>query len=289
MPVLSHRAIRKGPRCLSRIAICVFYCAAAGAQDPASQGQDASFKATVNLVMLDISVTDAAGLPIPDLEKDNFEIKENGKRQTILRFERGEAPISLALVFDYSASMKPYRRSLQVAAQALLSMLRPDDEAFLVVLSDKPFALTEPASVETLLRQDTWREALDKRAPAGRTPLHDALILASDMLSQSTLERRVIIALSDGADNASNASLHDVVAKLYSSNELLYCIGLFKPGDPDTKPGVLRKLAASTGGNTFFEPDANKLPQVLSRAVGDMRARYVLGFHARDAEPGKIE
>jgi Ca-activated chloride channel family protein len=123
----------------------------------------------------------------------------------------------------------------------------------------------------------------------GKTSLYDAIIRGSHLLESSAHERRVIIVLSDGQDTASRASLNSVINELRSSNTLLYAVGLFEMGDPDSSSAVLKKMAETTGGQLILDADGAHLNESFTAILKDLRSRYLLGFNSEDAASEKEE
>jgi VWFA-related protein len=255
-------------------------------------GQEPSFRSSVNLVLMDVSVTDSTGRPAADLALENFEIRENGAPQTISRFALGSAAVSVAIVVDYSGSMKPRYGAVAASIGEVLRELRPSDEAMLLSFNEQVRVRQPLAMLESSASQ-TWGATLLAEPPTGQTSLYDAVIRASTELGTARHERRVLIVLSDGEDTTSEATLQEAVQALQSSNRLVYCIGLFKPGDQDTDAGALRKLADSTGGVALFTGDGGKsssdLRARLSEVLRDLRSRYILEFHSMEPLAGKTE
>ena len=125
--------------------------------------------------------------------------------------------------------------------------------------------------------------------PDGRTALYDALLKAIEVNQSATNPRRVLILVSDGQDNASQASYGDVLAAIQESNVLIYAVGLFTPGTSHSGAGVLKRLTESTGGLVAFDPDSNRLLAFFERVMKDLRSRYVIGYMATEPPPGVTE
>ena len=239
--------------------------------------EDATFRAGVNLVLADVSVTDARGTPVSGLTRDQFEVKEGRKTRPIVRFEEGSARISLALVVDYSGSMRSRQDAVLRGIDALVAQLLPEDEIALISFNEHVNVLNNFVST---VKAEDWIDPLRNQKPMGQTALYDAILRASQLLETSAQERRVIVVLSDGQDTASKTSREEVIDELRSSNRLLYAVGLFAPGDPDSNSSTLRKLAETTGGSAIFDSDGLQLPQTFTTIMKDLRSRYLLGFYA---------
>jgi len=248
---------------------------------PAFQEPPAVFRTGVNLVLLDVSVHDKHGLPISGLLRDQFEVSENGVRQDISRFDEGTSSVSLALVLDFSGSMLPRKNNLLRGVNTFIPLMKPEDEGVLFIFNEHVQPLTEFQSPAVMSQ---WLSDLSSRAPTGMTSLYDAVIQSSRTLSASHHQRRAMIVLSDGKDTSSTYTLQKCIDELRSSNRLLYAIGLFQPGDPDTDAAALRKLAESTGGTAVFDRDGMRLSQIFTEIMRDLRARYVIGFYSHEGD-----
>ena len=231
-------------------------------------------------------VTDAKGSPITGLKQEQFEVHDGGKLRQLSRFVRGNVDVSLVLVVDYSGSMVPRRTALARGVEALVSHLQPGDEAALVEFNEH---VTLVQDFHSALKPIDWTVPLMAAKPTGQTALFDAVLAATRKLDSSTHERRVIVILSDGKDTASHASFADALDQVRASNVLLYAVGLFEPGDPDSDASSLRKLADTTGGRVVFDREGLRLADEFTRIVNDFRSRYLLGFYAEGAVTAKPE
>lgn len=120
--------------------------------------------------------------------------------------------------------------------------------------------------------------ALLKLAPAGRTALYDAVVDGLGHLRTAVHARKVLVLISDGGDNASRATFDDVLAEARRSDATIYAVGLYEPGAPDTNPGVLKRLAAATGGERFLPQSPGALIQVCRQIAQEIRSGYTLAY-----------
>lgn len=245
------------------------------AQDQSNQ---ASFRSdSSELVVLPVTVTDKGGRFIPELTRDRFLIFDNGRRQDLALFSIEDAPVSVALVVDNSGSMRNRLGEVIAAAVSFVRLSNPDDEVLAIEFND---SVRDALGGRRLSAGDgpQLEAALRTLVPDGRTALYDALIDGLDHLEQSHLPRKVMVLVSDGGDNASNATLDQVLARARDSNVTIYTIGLFEPGDPDTNEGVLKKLSAATGGRRFLPKSPGPLLQACRQIAREIRSGYTLSF-----------
>jgi Ca-activated chloride channel family protein len=114
--------------------------------------------------------------------------------------------------------------------------------------------------------------------------LYDALIAGFDRLTEASRPRKVLIVISDGGDNASKATLDDVLGRARRSNVTIYTIGLFDPADRDINPGVLKSLARTSGGQRFLPESEGRLIQVCQQIAHEIRSGYTIGYVPPDRD-----
>lgn len=245
--------------------------------DSAQSGDNeaAVFQSTVNYVLLDISVTDDE-VPVGGLDASNFTIEDDGKPVERIKVEPGSTAISIALVSDFSGSMRTRQTLLSTGVRRLTNRLEETDDARMILFNEFP-RLSPRKPFE-------WAGELLLETPEGQTALYDAVILATRLLQHASYERRVAIVLSDGEDTASETKRNAMLETLEQSGTLVYAIGLFKPGEKYTDAGVLRAMADRSGGLAFFDNDASRLGEFFDDIMTDLRSRYVVLFPASPAQ-----
>ncbi len=236
---------------------------------PSTEG-GADFQSNVDYVLLDISVTDH-GIPVAGLGPKNFTVEDDGKAVEI-KVEPGSTAISIALVSDFSGSMRSRQSLLSSGVRHLTSRLEPTDDARMILFNEFP-RLSPRKPIE-------WAGELLMETPAGQTALYDAVALSTRLLEHARYERRVAIVLSDGEDTASEIKRDAVLQILERSRTLVYAIGLFMPGEKYTDAGILRAMADRSGGLAFFNNDASRLGDFFDDIMADLRSRYVVVFPA---------
>jgi VWFA-related protein len=126
--------------------------------------------------------------------------------------------------------------------------------------------------------------ALGAMRPEGRTALYDALLAGLDHLALGSRARKALVVVSDGGDNASDATLERVLARARESNAAIYTIGIFDENDMDKNPGVLKSLARTTGGERFLPRSPGELLQVCERIAREIRSGYTIGYAPPDSD-----
>jgi Ca-activated chloride channel homolog len=251
----------------------------------ASQDQAPSFLGSSSeLVVLPVVVLDKRGGGfVSALDRDRFTVYDNGRRQDVLLFTSEDTPVTIGLVIDNSGSMRPKMPEVIAGTLALARSSRPDDEVFTVAFND---AVVEAGSHQSVTAGDSepLESTLRSMAPQGRTALYDALLASLDRVEHHTQARKALVVISDGGDNASRATLNEVLARARRSNVVIFTIGLFDEEDPDRNPGVLKSLAESTGGTRFLPRSPGLLLQACTRIARELRSGYTIGFVPPDRD-----
>ncbi len=264
-------------------AACIIGSGATGAQPPDIPAQPPSFRAGVDVVSLNVTVTDREGRFVTDLDESSFRIYEDGVQQDINFFTRTQLPIALALLIDTSASMDEKMATAQEAAIGFAQRLRPEDLAEIVDF-DGRVNILQPFTndVEQLER------AIQRTAAGGSTSLYNAIYialreLAKAPLREADLRREAIIVLSDGEDTSSLVSFDEVLELSKRSNTAIFSIGL-QSDDSRSRTGfreadfVLRQLAQETGGRAFFPERIEELPAIYRQISDELSSQYSVGY-----------
>ena len=186
------------------------------------QGEGWILRTEVEEVELNCTVLEGAQLA-PDLKKDDFEVYEDGVKQTLISFQHSDLPVSIALVVDNSGSMSRKRPSVNKSAMDLIEASNPQDEAFVVNFSDEAFIDQDFTSDVNKLR-----EGLAHLESRGGTALYDAVVASADKLAAGARRpKQVLILITDGDDNASTLSLEQTIHRVQQlSGPVIYTIGL---------------------------------------------------------------
>ncbi len=231
------------------------------------------------LVTVPVTVTDTHGQQVNGLIQENFRVFEDGRLQPIAVFHHGYAPVTLGLVVDRSQSMRPKDDALLTTLSALLQTSRPDDELFAVGFNDLvSFALAPGRQFTSDV--DEIETRLSAMPAEGRTALYDGVAQALQHLQLGHGERRALIVVSDGGDNASSLMYSEVLTLARRSDAVIYAIGLLKTtqAQEDEDMGLRKRLCKDTGGVAVFPRTTGENIALSARVARDIREQYMLGF-----------
>jgi VWFA-related protein len=239
--------------------------------------QDFVIRSDVRLVLLDVSVKNRAGAPVSGLVREQFRVFENGKPQKITEFANNDVPVTVGLVVDESFSMKPKRAEVITAASTFITESNPKDEIFVLNFNDTVKRGLPPGE---LFSDDIakLRFALFRGVPEGKTALHDAVLDGLQQLRQGRRDKKTLVVISDGGDNASRHTRRELIDAVQRSIATIYTIGLFTEDDPDRDPGLLARLAHISGGEAYLPRHLDEMVPVCRRIARDIRARYTVGY-----------
>jgi len=236
---------------------------------------------SVNLVVLHVTVRDKKGDFVSGLQRDNFRVFENNKPQNIQFFTHEDVPVAVGLLIDDSGSMIPKRQDVTLAAVAFAKTSNPQDQMFVVNFNEHAYLGLPDTQLFSASPKELVR-ALNAIPPSGKTGLYNAIDLGLTHLKQAKLDKKVLIVISDGGDNASPQTLPQVLQAAERSNVIIYTVGLFDEYDEDRNPGVLKKLARETGGECFLPDKTSKIVPICERIAEDIRHQYTLGYAPSD-------
>jgi len=267
---------------------------AAPGGDLRKQGEGYLLHTDVEEVVLNATVLDGTQL-VENLSRDDFQVFEDGVKQTLVSFQHTDLPVSIGLVVDNSGSMYRKRPSVNKSALDLITASNPQDEAFVVNFSDEAFIDSEFTNDIHKLRDGLSH--IDSR---GGTALYDAVVASADkMVADAKRPKQVLILITDGEDNASSLNLEQTIHRVQQlSGPVIYSIGLLF-GDEMSRAEVrharnaLEMLSRETGGMAFFPKSIDQVDQIAAEVARDIRSQYTLGYHSTKptSEPGfrKVE
>src|ERR1700687_2662521 len=241
----------------------------------------------VSLVVLHASVLNDRSVFVPGLKQENFRVLEDKIEQKLSVFKQEDVPVSFGLVIDNSGSMRDKRLQVNAAALTFVKTSNPQDEGFVVNFNDDYYLDTEHDFTSDLNEMKSALERIDAR---GSTALYDAVIGSLDHLKKGTRDKKVILVVTDGEDNASRHSLENTVEQAQGNAAVIYAVGVF--GDDDLKHNrramkkartALSQLANATGGIAFFPEDANDTESICTQIAHDIRNQYTLAYYPTNA------
>ena len=246
------------------------------------------FRAGVEIVSLNVTVTDPQGHYVTDVGQDEFSVFEDGAKQELTYFNRTNLPIALSLLIDSSASMEQRMDNAQEAAIGFAKRIRPQDLAQVVDFDSR---------VEIKLgftnKIDELENAIRSTSAGGSTALHNAVYISLKELAKvkaknpDEIRRQAIVVLSDGEDTSSLVSFEEVLELAKRSETAIYTIGL-QPRETSALRGfreaefVLRQLAQETGGRAFFAKQIEELKDVYAQIADELSSQYSMGYASKN-------
>jgi len=253
-------------------------------------GQGPAFRAGIELVSLNVTVTDGTSHYLTDLQSDDFSVFEDGVKQDVTFFNRTHLPIALSLLVDTSASMESKLPTAQEAAIGFARRLRPQDLAEVVDFDSRVVVLQNFTSNAADLEQ-----AIRKTSAGGSTSLYNAVYIALKDLKKvvaknvDEIRREAIVLLSDGEDTSSLLPFEEVLDLAKRSETAIYSIGLRSNEGPSTSTKgfkeaefVLRQLSQETGGRAFFPNLLADLANVYGQIGDELSSQYTVGYTSRN-------
>ena len=245
----------------------------------------ARIRVDVNMTLVPITVMDGWGRNVLGLHRGNFRVFDGAEQRPIAAFARLDAPISVGLIYDSSGSMRSKFGIARQAPVQLFEKLNPEDEAFLVTVSDR-----------SVLRNDFTSDfgAILNRllfiAPSGTTSLLDGVHLALQRIRHAHNPRRALIIVSDGGDNHSRFSRREMSRMASESEAQIFSICLYQSPQSDEEiegPELLDKLVKVSGGINFMIDDPAELPGAFTQIGVALHNQYLIGYYPpEDARAG---
>src|SRR5438093_5007045 len=225
-----------------------------------------SLKVDVELVMVNVSVSDSEDHPLTDLKSENFQIVEDKVEQKIRYFSSEATPVSLGIVFDISHSMERKLDFAKGAAVRFLQTGTPDDEYFLVEFSNRA-RLAEGFTSD--IRR--LRDRLSLTPAEGATALYDAVYLGLSKLKSGQHPKKALLLITDGEDNHSRYSRGDLREIVRESDAQIYVIDLGR--------ALIGDLAEMTGGH-LYRATVNDLEDTCEKIALELKNQYVIGYES---------
>jgi VWFA-related protein len=249
----------------------------------AADRQRPSFRSGIDIVSLNVTVTDASNHYVVDLGEGDFSVFEDGVKQNITFFSRRQQPIALSLLLDSSASMEQHLGTLQTAATNFIKKLKTNDIAQ-VIDFDSRVEIRQGFTGN----QSELQTAIEQTNAGGSTSLHNAIYIALKELrkvkavNEEDVRRQALIVFSDGEDTSSLVSFEEVLDLAKRSETAIYAIAL-RGNDVQAKgfreaEFVMRTLAQETGGRAFFPARIDDLSGVYAQIADELASQYTIGY-----------
>ena len=238
-----------------------------------------------DLVTLAVTVVDARGRFVGGLQQQDFSVFDEREQRPIEFFSSEDIPATIGLVVDSSSSMRERRDDVTVAATAFAAISHPGDEFFTVNFNEAVWPGLPPGVPFT---QDVaqLRAALTAAPARGMTAVYDAVDRALDYLAFGSRDRKALIVVSDGGDNASSRTLDGVLDHARRSGAAVYTVIIVNPNDHGARPGTLKRLAADTGGRAFAPDSSAEVVGAFQQIARDIRSGYTIGFVPPESATG---
>ena len=260
----------------------------ANSQTPSTEkrGGEYTISVDVNEVVLHATVLDKKDRIVNDLNQSEFRVYEDGVPQTLTHFSHADVPVTMGIVIDDSGSMRDKRQAVNAAALIFAKTSNPQDQAFVVNFNDVYYLDTPGDFASTI---EDLKSALDKIDSRGGTAMRDAVIASLDHLKLGNRDKKVLLVITDGDDNASRYTLPELMSNAQKSNAVIYTIGLL--GSDETSAlfkvhgheaheaaKVLRELAEATGGEPYFPKSLDEVESTCRQIARDIRNQYTLVY-----------
>jgi Ca-activated chloride channel homolog len=269
----------------------LLFCLATALAAPfALRAQQPAFRSAIDVVSMNVTVTDSSNKYITDLTEKDFEIYEDGVKQELTLFNRSNLPVALSLLIDTSSSMEDRMVTAQDAAIGFVRKLRPTDLGEVIGFDSRAEVLQKFTSNTAELEQ-----AIRKTVAGGSTSLNNAVYISLKGLKkipirqEDEIRRQAIILLSDGEDTSSLVTFDDVLDLARRSETAIYAIGLMEETAGGQSKGfreatyALRQLANDTGGRAFFPADMRSLAAVYGQIYDELSSQYTIGYTSKNS------
>lgn len=247
------------------------------------------FRSSVDIISVNATVRDGAGRLATGLDRDAFEIFEDGERQPLAQFTNERVPVSLGVLLDVSDSMFG-RRIVDARAAVerfLFDLLAEGDEYFVMAFNHRPRPLTSWTSTPEVVR-----DAMKGVRPSGGTAVYDALLSSLPLFDKRSRERAALVIISDGADTASDASLRTVRSALVRSEAFVYAVAIDsgdrKAINTRVNPTSLQEITDDSGGRTEVVHDSAELADATARIAEELNSQYLLGYVSPHGHDGRF-
>lgn len=239
--------------------------------------QQPRFSTSVQMVVLQASVLTVRGSIVRGLRQGNFKVFEDAEPQAIRLFSNSDRAVAIGLIIDNSGSMRRKHAAVVAAAKAFARNSNPHDNLFVVNFNDKvTFGLPQSQLSSASARE--LERAIPMAAGGGQTALYDALEAGLSQIHELKQDKKALILISDGGDNASSHSVEQVVNDATNSDVVIYTIGLFGKDEDMTNPAFMKRISEVTGGETYLPTRPSQAANNCKRIAQIIRTQYTLGY-----------
>ncbi|HLY62399.1 MAG TPA: VWA domain-containing protein [Terriglobia bacterium] len=246
----------------------------------------------VNLVVLPVSVIDKKGHRVENLQKDDFKVYEDGAAQQVTVFSHADIPVTMGIVIDDSGSMRPKRAAVNAAALTFVKTSNPQDQVFVVNFNDV-YYLDTPGDFASNI--EDLNSALNKIDSRGGTALRDAVYASLDHMKLGNRDKKVLLVITDGEDNASRYTMEELLAHAQKAGALIYTIGLLgddedghlfkmRSGESHRAAKALDSLSKTTGGEVYFPKSLEEVESTCVDIAHNIRNQYTLAYYPTNAK-----
>ena len=247
------------------------------------RSDDYRIRTDVNLVVLHATVLDQRGRFVTDLKQENFRVTEDKVEQKLSLFKREDVPITVGLVIDNSGSMRDKRDKVNTAALTFVQTSNREDEVFVVNFNDE-FYLDLDKDFSNDVAE--LKEALERIDTRGSTALYDAIIGSLDHLKKGSRDKKVLLVVTDGEDNASRKNLEMTMKEAQLSDAVIYTVGLLSQESRRAARrarNALNALSEATGGLAFYPEELVDVESICTQIAHDIRNQYTLAYYPTNA------
>lgn len=239
-----------------------------------------------DLVTLTLTVTDLFGRYVSGLNKSAFTVFDNNKEQEITFFSDSDAPVSVGVLFDVSGSMSGDKiQRARVALKQFINISHPSDEYFLIGFNNRAQLL-----LDRTRDGDSVLQKLTLVQPSKNTALYDAVYLGLERVTRGVHQKKALLIISDGQDNASRYNFGEVRRLMKESDVVTYAVGILGSGDSGTTIGMqgqafLDELTSVTGGKSFYPNTGAEMDEIFERIALELRNQYSIGYTPKNFQP----
>lgn len=267
------------------IFLCSVSVSLAQKATPTPSSKD-EIKIPTDLVTLTLTVTDIYGRYVSGLTKEAFTVWDNNEEQEITFFSDADAPVSLGILFDVSDSMSGEKiRKAQKALERFINTSHPSDEYFLIAFNNRAQLLMDRTrDGEAVLKKLTLVD------PRNNTALYDATYLGIEKVTRGAHQKKAMLIISDGQDNASRYNFGEVRRLLKESDVVVYAVGILDGSDSSSITGMqgqafLDELTGVTGGKAFYPQTNVEMDEIFERIALELRHQYSVGYTPKNFQP----